>query len=120
MIDGLQGDGNRGREYECPLASLYDCGRRARANLEDLGGSLRDLTTEMRQTLRDAFERHPYTSWGAGFAAGYVMGGGLPSRFTRLLFDLATRIAVARVAQQFSRGAFGSSSNGDSAATGTA
>ncbi len=118
MIDGLQGDGNRGREYECPLASLYDYGRRVQANLEDLGGSLRDLTTEMRQTLRDAFERHPYTSWGAGFAAGYVMGGGLPSRFTRLMLDLATRIAVARVAQQFSPGAFGS--NGDSAATGTA
>ncbi len=117
MIDEPQGGANRPRERECPVARLYERGRRARTNFEDLGSSLRETILELRQTLRDDFERHPYATFAAGFATGYVMGGGLPARFTRLMFDLGTRIAVARVAQQFSRGAF--DSNADSAVMGT-
>ncbi len=118
MMDQSQGGKQQERAHECAVERLYGRSRRARENFEDLGGALRDTAAELRRTLQEQFEHHPYATFGAGFAAGYILGGGLPSRFTRLIFDFGTRIAVARLAQQFAREAF--AGNGHGATMGSA
>ena len=101
MVDQPQTQDNQPGAHSCVVDRLYDRSRRMRHNAQELEGTLRDSITEIRSAVREQFEHHPYMVFGASFATGYVMGGGLPSRFTRFLVGLGMRLAISRVAQQF-------------------
>lgn len=101
MMDQPQGQGTQSGTHSCAVDRLYDRSRRMRENAHELESTLRDVLTEARSALREQFESHPYTVFGASFATGYVLGGGLPSRFTRFLVTIGTRVAISRMAQQF-------------------
>lgn len=100
MIDQPQTEDNQPGAHACAVDRLYDRGRRLRHNAQELEGTLRDTVTEIRSVVREQFEHHPYMVFGAGFATGYVMGGGLPSRLTRFLVSLGMRVAIGRVTQE--------------------
>ncbi len=101
MIDEPQTRDNQAGTHSCAVDRLYDRSRRMRHNAQELESTLRDTVTEIRSAVREQFEHHPYMVFGAGFAAGYVMGGGLPSRCTRFLVGLGMRVAISRATQQF-------------------
>lgn len=67
-----------------------------------IGRDASSLVTELRETAADAehlltarMKHHPWTTLAAAAGAGYVLGGGLRTRFTVLLLGAAARLASA-------------------------
>lgn len=87
--------------HSCRVERFYDRSRQVRDETQQLARALQDAYAEIESTVREQFTYHPYTTFGVAFGVGYILGGGLPSRFTRLVFELGTRIAVGKMVQQF-------------------
>ena len=98
--------------HACGVERVVDQGRQVRDEAQQLLTSLQQAAAEVRETLRERLGHHPYTVLGVGFGVGYILGGGLPSRVTRLLFDVGSRVAVAQLVQQFTVGITASSNGG--------
>jgi hypothetical protein len=75
--------------------------RPLRAHRREIGAAGRELARSTRSTLDDITlawrlqaERSPYLSLGAAFAAGYVLGGGVPLRLVRFAVGTGARMAA--------------------------
>ena len=87
------------RQHEAP-PSLADRRRQIRREVETFAGAVQDTTGDVRRYLADQTERRPYRSLGVAVAIGYVLGGGLTSRFTALSLAAASRLAMALAVRQ--------------------
>lgn len=54
--------------------------------------------------VREQLHQRPYATLGAGFAAGFVLGGGLTLRLTGMLVAVAGRVAMATMVSSAARG----------------
>lgn len=74
-----------------------------------LGSTLETTITDIEQTLRTQVEQRPLAMLAAAAGVGYVLGGGLPSRLTTLLFGIGSRFvmdaAIRDVTQRLAAGA---------------
>src|SRR5574337_1125928 len=111
-------DEQRQGAHSCQVDRLYERSRQARDNAQEVASAVRDVVADVESTVREQLEHHPYTVLSTAFGVGYVLGGGLPSRATRSIFDIGTRLAIARVLQGLTREA--ASANGHGAEHGCA
>jgi hypothetical protein len=75
--------------------------RPLQAHRREIGAAGQELVRSTRSTLDDITlawrlqaERNPYLSLGAAFAAGYVLGGGVPLRLVRFAVGTGARMAA--------------------------
>jgi len=108
MSDRTSNEGN-GADVSCiphesdgsPVARLQRRGRRVRQDARALTSTLEQAVEEIERFLGVQMERRPYVTLATASAVGYVTGGGIPSRLTRLIIDMGTRVAIAFVVQRF-------------------
>lgn len=60
-------------------------------------GPMTDVVQSVRRELVNQAETRPYITVFAALAAGYVLGGGVPTWATRAAFNLGSRLLVARL-----------------------
>lgn len=73
-----------------------------REEAETLLGTLERTTGEVETELAARMRERPYGVLAAAAAVGYVLGGGLPSRLTRLAFAIGGRIGIEYVWRELS------------------
>jgi len=84
-----------------PVARLQTRGRRVRQDARALTSSVEQAVDEIESFLSTQMERRPYATLATASAVGYVTGGGIPSRLTRVIIDVGTRVAIAFMVQRF-------------------
>lgn len=84
------------------LDQLLEHGRALREAASGLRDAAQNAVADAEAIARSGVKTHPYATLGAVFAAGWVLGGGLPTRFaglaTSALGRAAFSLAVARLA----------------------
>ena len=65
-----------------------------------LASTVEEAFDEIQDYLREQLEQRPYATLAAASGIGYILGGGLPSRLTGLLFGWGTRVALTMAVQQ--------------------
>jgi len=84
-----------------PVARLQRRGRRVRQDTWALASGMEQAVDEIENLLSAQMERRPYVTLATVAGVGYVAGGGIPSRLTRLIIDMGTRVAIAFMVQRF-------------------
>ena len=79
---------------------LWEISHEVGENAQGLAQSLEAAAREIEVLLREQVEVHPLGTFAAALGIGYVLGRGLPSRLTSLLFSVGSRVAVAAVARE--------------------
>ena len=82
-------------------ARLQRHGRRVRQDAGALVSGMEQAVSEIGSFLCEQMERRPYVALAAASGVGYVTGGGIPSRLTRVIIDMGARVAIAFVVQRF-------------------
>jgi len=72
-----------------------DSGKRVCREARAFGNALQEAIVDLEGTLREQLEQRPYVTLATAAGLGYVLGGGLASRFSKVLLNLGTRLAVA-------------------------
>ena len=75
--------------------------QRLRSDVAALAGAVRHVTHGWEEVLRDRLDRRPYSTLAAAAGIGYVLGGGLPTAFLRVLLGVGGRIAFERALNRF-------------------
>jgi len=76
---------------------------RGRAVLNDargLASTVEEAFDEIQDYVREQLQQRPYATLATASGIGYILGGGLPSRLTGLLFGWGSRIALTMAVQQ--------------------
>jgi len=81
-------------------ARLLRHGRRARQGAGALVAGMEQAADEIGSFLSEQMESRPYVTLAAASGVGYVAGGGIPSRLTRVIIDVGARVAIAFVVQR--------------------
>lgn len=86
--------------------------RSLRTHRREMRDATTQLTRSTRATLDDISlawklqaEKNPYLSLGAVFAAGYVLGGGIPVAAVRLALGVGARMALSMAVRELIEGA---------------
>jgi hypothetical protein len=108
MSNGASNEGNsadascvRSESDGSPIARLQRPGRRVRQDARTLSSGVEQAVDELESFLCAQMERRPYVTLATASAIGYVTGGSIPSRVTRLIIDMGTRVAIAFMVQRF-------------------
>ena len=80
--------------------SLGDHCRQIHDDAHALAAAVQEATDDLERYLTEQVEQRPYAPLGVAAGVGYVLGGGLRSRLTAVLFGAATRLAVALAARE--------------------
>lgn len=95
--------------------SLAEHCRQVYDDAHALAAAVKGATDELERYLTQRVDDRPYMTLGVAAGAGYILGGGLRSRFTAVLLGAATRVgmalAVREVAARLSPGASASAEN---------
>jgi hypothetical protein len=62
--------------------------------------AVQEAADSAQHYLTEQVARRPYRTLGVAAGIGYVLGGGLSSRLTTLVFGAATRLAMALAARE--------------------
>jgi hypothetical protein len=92
-------DGDGERAARAPQ-QLRDSVRALQRDARELVGAIEQLSTSVGDALREQLDRRPYATLGAGFVAGYVLGGGLSLRLATLIGAAAARAAMMQLVSQ--------------------
>ena len=82
------------------IRRLREQTRQVREQAQTLASDVDEIVGELRDIVREQLDRRPYATLAAASGIGYLLGRGLPPRFTRLLFDFGTRLVPMLVVQQ--------------------
>ena len=80
--------------------SLADTARLLQTDLRILAMHAREAGEELHDVLEHNVRERPYTTLAAAASVGYLLGGGLGSRMTVMMFGVATRLAMAMAARE--------------------
>lgn len=80
---------------------LLEQGKRVRADVAALAGTVRQVTRGWEAVLRDRLEQRPYATLAVAAGVGYVLGGGIPSGLVRLVLGIGSRLAVEQAIAHF-------------------
>ena len=86
-------DGNR-------LERIHQKSQRVRREVRGLTAEVEGALGDLERLARDQLARRPYTTLTAASGLGYVLGGGVPMAFTRMVFGMGGRLAVVMLAQR--------------------
>lgn len=75
--------------------SVGDHARQIRHDATTLAEEVQRTAADVERYLSDRVRRRPYATLSAAAGVGYVLGGGLATRFTVVLLGIATRLATA-------------------------
>lgn len=67
-----------------------------------LASDLRKSVLDLEDFLVERLRHQPYATLSVAVTAGYVLGGGLASRFTFVMLNVATRVAAALAIREVS------------------
>lgn len=82
------------------VRALADHGRQIQHDAEALAAHVRDATSSVQHYLTAQVEQRPMTTLGVAAGLGYLLGGGLSSKLTLLMFAAATRLGAAVIARE--------------------
>ncbi|MDZ4684422.1 MAG: hypothetical protein SH850_04980 [Planctomycetaceae bacterium] len=82
------------------MHALADHGRQIQHDAEALAAHVRDAGSSLQGFLTEQVEQRPLTTLGVAAGLGYLLGGGLSSKLTVLMFGVATRIGAAVIARE--------------------
>lgn len=97
---GTQRDGGEGGRAAHAPQQIRESVRALQRDTRELFGAIEQLSTSVGDALREQLDRRPYATLGAGFVAGYVLGGGLSLRLATLLGAAAARTAMMQLVSQ--------------------
>ncbi|MBI4515982.1 MAG: hypothetical protein HY699_09240 [Deltaproteobacteria bacterium] len=80
--------------------SISDHGRQIHHDAHALAAAVQEAADDLERYLTEQVEQRPYTTLGVAAGVGYVLGGGLRSRLTAVLFGATTRFAMALAARE--------------------
>ena len=87
------------RQPDC-TRSLAEHRREIQHDAEALAVAVQEAADSAQHYLTEQVARRPYRTLGVAAGIGYVLGGGLSSRLTTLVFGAATRLAMALAARE--------------------
>jgi len=80
--------------------SLGDHCRQIHHDAHALAAAVQGAADDLERYLTEQVEERPYTTLGVAAGVGFVLGGGLRSRLTAVLFGAARKLAVALAARE--------------------
>lgn len=80
-------------------ASILERGQAIREEASSLLRTITETKDEVELMLLEQLEQRPYLTLAAAAGAGYLLGKTIPLRLARMLFDTATKIALASILQ---------------------
>jgi len=83
---------------------LMEAGKQVANDASNLGDSLGELAGRARESVVTLMEERPYLMLIGAAAAGYLIAGGLASRFTRAALGIGGRMLVQRAVGQVMAG----------------
>ena len=100
MHDSTLSKGNGADDSDWPSVQLAprsagDHARQIRRDATTLASEVQSTTADLERYLTDRMRRRPYATLSVAAGLGYVLGGGLASRFTIVVLGVATRLAAA-------------------------
>lgn len=102
--DGGTGNANRSNGAGSSRERLRQHARAMRDEGDALAHTTRAVIDDLATLSRQQLERNPYATLGVAFAAGYVLGGGLPARLVALAVGVSGRAAATMLARDFLEG----------------
>jgi surfactin synthase thioesterase subunit len=90
-------------DTEMQRADLPAHGRRVRRDAEALAAHIQEAAGQIENQVAENMAERPWTTLAVAAGAGFVLGGGLATRITRLLLGLGGRLAFAMLMQEFGR-----------------
>jgi hypothetical protein len=78
---------------------VYERGRQVADEAKVFLSVFEEAVGEAESYLKDQLARRPYLTLAVAAGAGYVLGGGVPSRLTRLVVDVGVRLMAANLVQ---------------------
>ncbi len=91
------GDGTR-------IERLQQKGQRVRDEVSGLTAEVEGALGDFERVVRDQLARRPYATLTAASGLGYVLGGGVPVAFSRMLLGVGGRLAFVMMAQRLRDG----------------
>jgi hypothetical protein len=82
------------------IRRIQEKGQRVRSEVNGLTAEVEGALGDLERVLREQLDRRPYTTLSAATGLGYVLGGGVPVAFTRLLLGVGGRLAFVMAAQR--------------------
>src|SRR5215207_6385941 len=79
-------------------------GQRVRQEVSGFTAEIEDALGDYERVVRDQLAKRPYATLGAASGLGYVLGGGVPVAFGRMLFAMGGRLAFVMMAQRLREG----------------
>ena len=77
--------------------------RRVRRDAEALAGSVQEAAGQIENSVAAQMRERPWRTLGLAAGAGFVIGGGLATRTTRLLLAIGGRLAFTMMVQELGR-----------------
>jgi ElaB/YqjD/DUF883 family membrane-anchored ribosome-binding protein len=80
--------------------SLGDHSREIHDDVHALAAAVQDAADDLERYVTAQVHRRPWSTLGVAAGVGFVLGGGLRSRLTTVVFGAATRLAMAVAARE--------------------
>jgi len=80
--------------------SLGEHSREIHHDVHALAAAVQDAAGDLERYVTEQVHRRPYSTLGVAAGVGFVLGGGLRSRLTAVVFGAATRLAMAVAARE--------------------
>jgi ElaB/YqjD/DUF883 family membrane-anchored ribosome-binding protein len=93
--DDRQSEGSRTR-------ARFENAQRIVSETRALSKAIQRAAEDLQSAAREQCTTRPYATLVAAAGVGYVLGGGLASRLTKLIVDTATTLTMAVVARELS------------------
>jgi hypothetical protein len=87
-------------ETETQTASVPQYTRRVRHDAELLAQSVQEAAGQVEKSIAESLRERPWTTLAVAAGAGFVVGGGLATRMTRVMLAMGGRLAFAMVMQE--------------------
>ncbi len=97
----------RKEEVDLGAKALFDSTRRMQGHAGALAKEIGSVITDARRFLEKSVEENPATTLGVAAGAGYIIAGGLSSRFTRFALKTGTKLATAWALKEITEAATG-------------
>lgn len=90
-------------EMESQTASLPRTTQRVRHDAEALAQSVQDAAGQVENSIAENMRERPWSTLAVAAGVGFVLGGGLATRMTRLMIGMGGRLAFAMVVQELGK-----------------
>jgi ElaB/YqjD/DUF883 family membrane-anchored ribosome-binding protein len=84
------------------LPSMGHHVRQLRHDAATLATEVQSASDDLETYVKDRARRHPYGTLGVAAGFGYVLGGGLRSPLTMMIFGIAARAVAGQIANELS------------------